>query len=59
MNLASDEKLQELNRLIQVENDPAKLQALSEEFNRRLQELQILTKARNFPGPATPRKPTS
>jgi len=39
MNLALDERLQELNRLIQKETDPHKLYELTEEFGRRLREL--------------------
>jgi hypothetical protein len=50
MNLASDERLKELNRLTQVETDPQKLLALTAEFTRRLQELQDIDKSSKLPG---------
>jgi hypothetical protein len=40
MTLSSDKRLQELNRLIQVETDPKKIVQLTEEFGRRLMELR-------------------
>lgn len=50
MDLASDERLQELNRLIQTETDFEKLLALTEEFNHRLHELQEIDKTSKPPG---------
>jgi len=54
MDLASDKRLQELNRLIQTETDPEKIVALSEEFERRLKQLQDgdLDHSKHFVRPA-------
>jgi predicted glutamine amidotransferase len=43
--LASDERLQELKRLIQTETDFEKLLALTEKSDRRVQELQEMEKS--------------
>jgi len=54
MDLASDEKLQELNRLIQTEADPKKMAALAEEFSVRLKELQERDSGQFSDGGSTP-----
>jgi len=40
MDLASDKRLQELNRLIQIETDPENIAALADAFGERLKQLQ-------------------
>jgi hypothetical protein len=52
MTLSSDKRLQELNRLIQVETDPRKIVQLSEEFGRRLMELQKVDPSKPVDDPA-------
>lgn len=52
MTLSSDKRLQELNRLIRIETDPQKIIKLTDEFGRRLMELQKIDPSKPENDPA-------
>ena len=53
MDFSADARLQELNRLIQIETDPQKLVALADDFSRRLEALQHENSSESLAKPST------